>query len=322
MFELLKEDVPMARLHWKLARALPFYELHENFWDDKELPHNYPRYDSARPADYKRFLHPLVVYNFLKEQYEGDLRPLDVPTFVSDENRLRESEVRGAEIDEGFDIRMGRDNVDEASEFFLKNEFVFMRHFFSMEEVNLLTEYYQGNVLNGTWASSYDSYLMRTNVYNDRLGFYLNKQKEKMMNAITGSRKVKMAYSFLCHYEDFGGRDVAYQGRPNLKAHTDRLDNEITVSVTLGNSPLWPLFVHKKRVPNPGSLWREVPPASETVEVRVRTGDALAFMGRAHTHWREAMPEDVNKYSSILYHYVDWNFDYIKYKRYGENGNY
>jgi len=322
MSELLFGKIESARKYWKLARDPSYFTLHENFWDAQEVPDNYPRYHSMEAPTYVRFLHPLLVYYTFQEQYTGEISPGEIPTFDADENRLKESETRGAEIAVGFDISMGRQNVDKASEFLLKNEFVFLRHFFSMSEVNLLTEFYQGNVINQTWASSYDPYLMRTNVYNDRLGFYINKQKEKLMNKLTGTRKVKMAYSFLCHYEDFGKREMAFNGRPNLKAHTDRKDNEITVSVTLGNSPLWPLFVHTKRVPNPGSHWREVPPASETVEVRVRTGDALVFMGRQHTHWREPMPADVNKYSSILYHYVDWDFDYIKYRKYGEEGNY
>eukprot|EP01097_Dermamoeba_algensis_P006688 TRINITY_DN4166_c0_g1_i1.p1 TRINITY_DN4166_c0_g1~~TRINITY_DN4166_c0_g1_i1.p1 ORF type:complete len:470 (-),score=91.03 TRINITY_DN4166_c0_g1_i1:116-1525(-) len=322
MHELLLEDIDNARIFWEEARKSPYYELQENFWDQNEIPNNYPREYTMQPAAYSRFLLPLVVYTWFKEQYEGDLSPGDIPVFESDENRLKEQKARGAEVNNGIDIGMGRKNIQEAAEFLQKNEFLFMKHFYSMEEVNLLTEFYQGNVKNKTWHHSYDAYLMRTSVYNDRLGFYLNKQKEKIINQLTGSRKMKMAYAFLCHYEDLGGRETAYNGRPNLRAHTDRKDNELTISITLGNSPLWPLFVHKTPVPNPGSYWREMPPVDDTVEVPVRTGDALAFFGRKHTHWRDPMPKDVQKYSSILHHFVDWSFDYIHYKTYGENGSY
>jgi hypothetical protein len=46
----------------------------------------------------------------------------------------------------------------------------------------------------------------------------------------------------------------------------------------------------------------------------MRNGDALLFLGRRHTHFRENMPAELNVVSSLLLHFVDESFDFFDYK--------
>lgn len=320
MHELLFEDVATARTFWKVARSHGILPYQENFWDDQEPPQEYIRHQYMKPNTYKHYLHPLLVYLFIRDQYQSALDVGIYPVFPSDEHFIeasRKSNIK--EVIKGFEIQMGRDEaeVKAGNEFFNKNEFIVLRHLVSPEETALLSRWYDGNVANGTWKESYDVTLMRTNVYNDRLGFFYNKFHEKLLNRLTRPRPVKMAYSFLCHYEDLGGRESSFEDGPNLRPHTDRMDNEITLSVHL-NDPIWPIFVHVPRVPNPGSAWRQKPSLTESVEVRLRAGDAVLFSGRAHTHWRDTLPTTIQRVSSVLNHFVDEAFDFIKFRQSGE----
>lgn len=49
-------------------------------------------------------------------------------------------------------------------------------------------------------------------------------------------------------------------------------------------------------------------------ECGMRNGDALLFLGRRHTHFRENMPAELNVVSSLLLHFVDESFDFFDYK--------
>jgi len=120
--------------------------------------------------------------------------------------------------------------------------------------------------------------------YNDRVGFYMNKVLEPIISSVVGT-KVKRAYSFLCGYETFSSSPV-------LNAHTDREDNEFTLSVQIGyiRKPShkdseykgWPLMVHL-HAGRPFAGWRDEPPMNEVAECHLDNGDAL-FIPRSQTY--------------------------------------
>jgi hypothetical protein len=112
---------------------------------------------------------------------------------------------------------------------------------------------------------------------------------------------IARAAAYLCHYEK---RD-ANAPEPVLKPHTDREDNEITMSVQIWtpdeklNGP-WPIYVHKKEVEVPRAQWRNMPPSDECVEVLLFEGDAVLFLGRKHIHYRHKLKKDRKSSTSLL----------------------
>jgi len=151
------------------------------------------------------------------------------------------------------------------------------------------------------------------------VGFVLNRKIEPIVSQIIGT-PVKRAYSFLCGYET---KEPGKQ--PNLNPHTDREDNEYTVSIQIGAiltdksadpESTWPLLVHgnfseKDGKPSIPPRWRDWPAWNEIVEAWLRDGDALIFEGRKHIHMRELMPLKFKAYTSLLLHFVDAKFDFV-----------
>lgn len=78
--------------------------------------------------------------------------------------------------------------------------------------------------------------------------------------------------------------------------------------------PSWPIWVHVPTQEDTRAGWKDKPPRSESVEVRMLDGDAILFRGRRHVHWRDEMPVSGLSFSSLLLHYVHEHFDWRDFK--------
>lgn len=189
------------------------------------------------------------------------------------------------------------------------NDFVVLRELLTPWEVKILTTYYKA-VLK-PFYENHDAHLGRTSAYNDRINYFLNSDFRPLMEQIFGFN-VQVAYSFMCHYE-FYNKDP---GQPELKGHTDRQDNEWTISIQLYSEPEglnWPILVDKELTLPPESSWRNLPTNKDRIVKAVMPpGDAILFMGRVHNHWRPAMPRNLKQFGSVLLHYVPTQFDRLK----------
>lgn len=73
--------------------------------------------------------------------------------------------------------------------------------------------------------TNFDPNLGRTTTYNDRISHWLGQSFTDALTAI-GGRPLKHVYSFLCWHSMREGN-----GKPRLLPHTDREDNDYTISV-------------------------------------------------------------------------------------------
>ena len=76
----------------------------------------------------------------------------------------------------------------------------------------------------------------------------------------------------------------------------------------------WPIYVHTKDTLPVRATWRDRPPNAELVRTGFSHGDAILFRGRWRIHHRENMPDDVQRLTSFLLHYVPRAFDLHDYK--------
>jgi len=227
------------------------------------------------------------------------------------------AQKRGSKIPEGNNIQFGFINILETAAGMKDTGYRILRNLLHPYEVKALISYYKQAEELGHLRL--DDTQWRYTSYNDRVGFVLNRKVEPIISQIIG-RPVKRAYSFLCGYE-FKQSDK----QPNLNPHTDREDNEYTISVQLGAiledksadpESTWPLLVHanfseKDGRPSIPPRWREFPAWNEIIEAWLRDGDALIFEGRKHIHMREPMPFKFKAYTSLLLHFVDSKFDFV-----------
>ena len=234
----------------------------------------------------------------------------------------------------GFRVLGGADAAElrHARDFMNANGFVILRSLVHPWEVHMMANYFSSAVTEGVYVAptffcecpyimifkgtpifllsryaSHDKDLSRTSAYNDRIGYYMNSNMLPFMEQILG-HAAQPSYSFLCHYE-FEKGDPR---RPELRPHTDRLDNSYTTSLQIYAEPenfVWPIVVDKQITVPRASAWRERPGKQRQVTATMPIGDAIFFMGRYHNHWRDPMPQHVVKFESILWHYVEADVD-------------
>lgn len=142
------------------------------------------------------------------------------------------------------------------------------------------------------------------------------------MNDLVG-RPVKKAYSFLCGYRSMplssrNRRSSNPSGRkPWLLSHTDREDNEYTFSLTLRHdgslTPVFPIYAHRIKTVARRKNYKFTD-SNVTMEFLNDIGDAVLFKGRQHIHFRRDMPNGLNDYWSILFHYNPMEFDMRDFK--------
>lgn len=208
--------------------------------------------------------------------------------------------------------------LEEAANFYLNNDFVIMRQLLHPFEVTMLENYF-ATVLRNKLYSTHDPDLGRTPAYNDRIGYYFNAELRPLVEQAMGYM-VKPSYSFLCHYV----LEKDDPRRPELRAHTDRLDNTFTLSLQLFSDPrgpddLWPIFVDTSLTVPPASSWRSRAAASSTVEARMPIGDSIVFQGRIHAHWRDPLPKKFTQFTSLLFHFVHLTTDLAEFHGRGKS---
>lgn len=207
----------------------------------------------------------------------------------------------------GFYLAAGadREELARARASFVQGDFAVLRELLTPWEVLMARNYFRA-CLKDVYGG-HDPNLGRTSAYNDRINYFLNTELRPLIEHVIGFQ-VKPSYSFMCHYELYDNDP----DRPELKAHTDRPDNEYTVSLQIYAHPedaVWPIYVDKELTLPPESSWRGRPKKSDTVEAYMPLGDAIVFMGRVHNHWREQMPRSMQEFGSILFHFVHLEAD-------------
>ncbi|MFO0758531.1 MAG: hypothetical protein U0359_18710 [Byssovorax sp.] len=125
-------------------------------------------------------------------------------------------------------------------------------------------------------------------LHNEPQAALYHRRLTPVVEAIAGV-PVKPSYVYL----------TSYQSGAELRAHSDRAQCEISVTLLLDFTP----------EPEGASPW---PLHLETEEGRVtisqRIGDALLYRGRRFVHHRAKLPAGMTS-TSILFHYVDRDFD-------------
>jgi hypothetical protein len=79
-----------------------------------------------------------------------------------------------------------------------------------------------------------------------------------------------------------------YKNGSELSPHTDRDACEISVTLHLNGDSSWPIWIET--------------PSGEKRYVELNPGDAMIYLGRNATHWRE--PYQGDNYSQVFLHYV------------------
>jgi len=79
-----------------------------------------------------------------------------------------------------------------------------------------------------------------------------------------------------------------YRQGDDLKIHKDRGSCEISLTVNLEGSEIWPIWIKR--------------PDGEAVSVCLEPGDAMIYLGCEAEHWREPIPCD--EYVQVFLHYV------------------
>lgn len=220
-------------------------------------------------------------------------------------------------IPEAFDINGGVQNLEQARQFFEDYEFVVLRRFITDTEVAILNNFYH-DLLNKGLVKSWDGGLHRAHMYNERVSCLLNQRFRGVISFLDG-RNMTSSYSFLCRYDKRGQEIVKESDKPWLMPHTDREDNDVTVSIQLEvkdgmGLKTWPLYVHKFVSYPIRANNRPLPPNEHCFEINLRDGDAIVFRGRRHEHHRHRMPDSMEMFTSLLLHFVDVNFDAGEYK--------
>jgi len=141
--------------------------------------------------------------------------------------------------------------------------------------------------------------------FNDRCARFIQYQLTDFVRKIT-AHNAKPSYTY------FGG----YVGGSNLKPHTDRNQCEFTLSLTLQNYPknsIWVLSLNKnpifeKNDEDRGYNSITFPKEEDIVDVTLRDGDGLLFMGRHLPHFRRGELKEGNKLNQVFLHYVREEF--------------
>jgi hypothetical protein len=89
-------------------------------------------------------------------------------------------------------------------------------------------------------------------------------------------------------YPTYSYARIYYEGS-KLQYHFDRASSEVTVSICLMQTEIWPLYVKNEN--------------GTTHEIRLEVGDAGIYSGRKHAHWRD--PLTSSKHIQCFLQYVD-----------------
>jgi hypothetical protein len=152
-----------------------------------------------------------------------------------------------------------------------------------------LCRYYRNLVVEGFLIFG-DQQAMRYNLHNEPFSFWLHRFTEPFI-ARAIPEPVKSSYSYV----------AAYLPGATLGRHTDRLQCEYTLSLSIDATPnptrseAWPLYLDS---PVDGGI----------VGVSLGAGDGLIFKGRELPHFRSQLRESCTA-SSLLFHYVPSDFE-------------
>lgn len=91
---------------------------------------------------------------------------------------------------------------------------------------------------------------------------------------------------------------IYYKGS-ELKRHFDRPSSEVTISVCLEQSEVWPLYVKNSE----GTV--------HTINMEV--GDIAIYSGRKHEHWRDPLPADNHVQAFLQYVNAEGDDAWLKY---------
>jgi hypothetical protein len=151
-----------------------------------------------------------------------------------------------------------------------------VKGFLTKDEIDILNIYCeikhrtnQCNFDRSPQSDNFDTYF-----YGDPLMESIMLKKLSLMEKETG-KKLLPTYSFWRMYTKFA----------NLKKHKDRPSCEISVTVNIGSDGTkWPIFM-------------------EGTSIDLNEGDAIIYLGRELTHWREEFQGDWC--AQTFLHYVD-----------------
>lgn len=207
-----------AGMFFALAREYDPKGCHESLFDTSYQPPHY-KLSAGIPAErpaYWPALADLFVFRELYTRQHALSPAASWPGTVWSEAAQSDKDRHGANI--GWGLHSA--GVARAADLFAAQDFVILREFLHPFELAVLERHYQARAQGGD--VEYDQHLGRATSYQDRVGNFLNHRLTGLLNTI-GKRPLKHAYSFLCHYERRNG--VV----PQLKPHTDREDNEVSV---------------------------------------------------------------------------------------------
>lgn len=151
-----------------------------------------------------------------------------------------------------------------------------IKNFFTKDETELANYYFE--IFHKTNISSFDMGTICTNSdtysYGDKLTESFLLKKKHLMEKETG-KTLLPTYSYWRMYTKYSA----------LKKHKDRESCEISVTVNVGNDGTkWPIFI-------------------EDNKIDLDEGDALIYLGRENSHWREEFLGDWC--AQCFLHYVD-----------------
>mmetsp|Transcript_9513 Transcript_9513/g.14280 ORF Transcript_9513/g.14280 Transcript_9513/m.14280 type:complete len:468 (+) Transcript_9513:140-1543(+) len=133
---------------------------------------------------------------------------------------------------------------------------------------------------------SYVPHQKRSTITNEELSVFLNMQLAALASAFAGV-PVVATYTFSILYHEGG----------LIRPHTDRHQNEISLSLNLGlsdNQPAWPLYIAPK---GKGE--------ESATSVILEVNDGLIYRGPAHVHFRKPLPRGTSMHVIFGYRSID-----------------
>jgi len=200
-----------------------------------------------------------------------------------------------------FELQTEFKTITELAAAFREREYVILRGLLSAFEIYHVHNYYVSAM---NLFPNKEPFV--TSCTNDRIGYWYNQRFKTMVSSIA-ELPLLVTYSYFVNY--YGKKD-----NPGLKAHTDAVDNEYTMSTHVTEYPyapawIWPLyFVTRPKQPvTEMGTWESQPAAHDAIVVPalLNPGDALLFRGRKHPHFREPLDSSLNQsYGNMLSHFV------------------
>lgn len=194
-------------------------------------------------------------------------------------------------------------SLPAAIEGFREKQYLILRGLMSPFETRLLHEAYK-RLLDNNLLPNKEPFVV--SCVNERIGYFYNQRFRAFVSALV-EEPLLVSYSYFVNYY---GRD----SNPGLKAHTDAVDNEFTMTTHVTRFPyepawIWPIyFVEKSKSPiTELGTWEHQPSPNDpgVVPALLEAGDALLFRGRAHPHFREPLDPKLNQsYGNLLSHFV------------------